>query len=266
MLNRLWSGRITLFRRSALCWLFILLFPPLTVIAQERVEQNCQPEVARFLQATAGISLAEKIDSLWSHFGGRPFASGTLTTSGQPEELIMRLDSFDCITWIDQAVALLQATNWEEYQQCLVLNRYFDSDISFRTRRHFFSDWLERPEWYTPAALQTQQSQKLLNRRGEDQRWIPGLPVRPCQLAWLPAAALPACAAELNDADLVGFISDRPGLDVSHVGLLQVKGEQVLLMHASSTAGAIVREDLFKYADRYPGVIIIRQRWNGGLD
>ena len=235
--------------------------PLSTALTQERQEQSSRQDVSAVLQANNGAILAVRIENLWSHFKGRPYLSGTLTPAGEIEELIVRLDGFDCITWIDHSVALLSAQNWEEYHANLISNRYFNHEISFSARRHFFTDWLEQAEWEVPLFAQQANSSKVLNRRSDSTRWIMGQPFVEREIHWLPTDSLTNCSHLLMNGDLVGFYTELEGLDVNHVGMLQINSGKPWLLHASSGAGSLERVDFIEYASTKSGVIIIRKQW-----
>ncbi len=240
--------------------LLLVLLPLLTARSQDMLEANCRQEVSSFLQATENVSLAVRIDSLWGHFEGRPYLGGTLTPPDEEEKLILRLDGFDCVTWIDNAMALLFAENWDEYRNTLILNRYYDSKISFVSRSHFFTDWLERSEWEVPEFAQVVESRKVLNFRTDSTRLVEGQPLVVRDIRWLPVDSLRGCSHLLKNGDLVGFYTEIAGLDVSHVGMLQIESGTPWLLHASSVEGQVVRVEFLDYASKYAGVIIIRQK------
>jgi hypothetical protein len=253
-MNRLVTGLIIL-----------LLIIPSTAPTQVWEGQDCGEEVEAVLQANKGAILSVRIDSLWSHFEGRPYLGGTLTPAGEQEELIIRVDVFDCITWIDHAVALLSALSWEEYQEKLISNRYFNKEISFQTRRHFFTDWLERPEWEVPQFARQASSRKMLNRRSDGTSWIEELPFVEREIAWLPTDSLNIYRHLLQSGDLVGFYSELDGLDVSHVGMLQIKSGKPWLLHASSKSGRLERVAFIEQAGISSGVVILRKEWGSEL-
>ena len=243
--------------------LLAVLVVPLAAVEKSNVSLSCRQEVESLLAKLKFADTQVRIDSLWNHFAGRPYQGNTLTPAGQPEEFIIKLDIFDCVTWIDHAVALLQAGDWNGFRKNLQLNRYVNSEISYSSRRHFFTDWLERTDWHMPAVFQIEQTEKVLNRRKSNEVWVPGLPCKPRIVHWLPTDSLSSLSTELRSGDLVGFYTDIAGLDVTHVGLLQVKERRIELIHASSAAGELVRVDFLNYVAGKPGVIVLRWRGTG---
>ncbi len=262
VLNRSYQTGDCIAMKRLLSTLLLLLMLFSAALSQEWGNLSCRQEVSAALRSADGLILADRIDSLWSHFRGNPYLSGTLTPAGEKEELIVRLDSFDCVTWIDHAVALLSSQSQEEYLDNLISNRYCNNEISFATRRHFFTDWLERPDWGVPEFAKQINSRKVLNRRSDSTCWITGLPLIERDIQWITTDSLTDCGHLLRDGDLVGFWTELPGLDVSHVGMLQIKSGKPWLLHASSETGKLESVDFFKYASNRNGMIIIRKQWS----
>lgn len=52
----------------------------------------------------------------------------------------------DCFTYIDYVEALSTARSEGEFVQRLVDIRYVDGNIAFPQRKHFFTDWAQRPK------------------------------------------------------------------------------------------------------------------------
>jgi hypothetical protein len=81
--------------------------------------------------------------------------------------------------------------------------------------------------------------------------------------ALLPTAAIPSAASHLRDGDIVCFVTNVPGLDISHVGIICRRGCTVTFVHASSSAGRVIVEptSLHAYAARNPrtiGIMVVR--------
>ncbi len=171
-----------------------------------------------------------------------PYAAATLVGGAEArEQLVCRADSFDCMTFLATVVSRgLPGDPCENLRQW----RYREGLVEWSARRHFFSDWLDHEclvdaaSGWPWAVTHTNR----LNDRGEDLRWLPGLPIRMISGAVAPADR--RTLAALQDGDLVGFHSPLPGLDVSHVGLIRREGDRVLLLHASSRSGRVVEEEL----------------------
>lgn len=222
------------------------------------------------------------------HFVGRPYVATTLEKD--PERLVVNLREWDCTTLVESAVALArtarsEAPSFTTYLRELSCLRYrTDSINDYTDRLHYFSDWIyenarrglicdmtaaiggrpyrpqlsfmsAHPDRY--AALRTHPWRVAFMREKEAE-----ISAR-TGYAILPTASIPAAAASLRDGDIVCFVTDIPGLDISHVGIICRRGHTVTFIHASSAAGRVIVEptSLHAYAARNPrtiGVMILR--------
>ena len=59
-----------------------------------------------------------------------------------------------------------------------------------------------------------------------------------------------------------GIYSNRPDLDVSHVGIVIRDGNKLLFRHASSASRhkKVIDEDFMKYVSSKPGIIVLRPK------
>lgn len=222
------------------------------------------------------------------HFVGRPYVATTLEKD--PERLVVNLREWDCTTLVESAVALArtarsEAPSFTTYLRELSCLRYrTDSINDYTDRLHYFSDWIyenarrglicdmtaaiggrpyrpqlsfmsAHPDRY--AALRTHPWRVAFMREKEAE-----ISAR-TGYAVLPTASIPAASSALRDGDIVCFVTDIPGLDISHVGIICRRGRTVTFIHASSAAGRVIVEptSLHAYAARNPrtiGVMILR--------
>ena len=87
--------------------------------------------------------------------------------------------------------------------------RYSNSIVSYETRNHYFADWIENNQKYV----------FLVSPKTQD-------------------------FSILETGDLIGYYSEKPDLDVSHVGIILIKNNQVYLRHASSKHNKVLDEKL----------------------
>lgn len=82
-------------------------------------------------------------------FLGTPYLANRLIGSqSTPEQLVIDFRGLDCFTYIDYVEALSTARSEGEFVQHLVDIRYVDGKIAFPQRKHFFTDWAQRPhQW-----------------------------------------------------------------------------------------------------------------------
>jgi len=207
----------------------------------------------------------EQVACLSRHFLGIPYRAGTLGGGpGVVEQLTIELGAVDCFTLLDYVEALRRCTTPDQFSQQLAAVRYHAGIVSWPTRRHFFTDWIEDAAIHEVTAEIAGGAvafvDKELNRGAGGEAVLPEVSLRARQLAYLPTAAIgPEILAKLQAGDYLGLYSDEPWLDVSHVGILVVKSGQLYLRHASSrSAMAVVDSPLLDYLAGKPGIIILR--------
>jgi len=224
-------------------------------------------EIEGVLSVSSKLTVSgDRIAFLSRQFLGIPYRASTLTGSaGESEQLVVDLGAVDCFTLLDYIEALRQATNFDEFTDCLIRTRYRDGIVSFVNRNHFFTDWALYNAGYirdVTASLggtASRQVQKLLNRKQDGSLFIPGIAPVVREITYIPTVLVNRCASEmLLTGDYAGIYSDAPGLDVSHVGIIVREGTDVFFRHASVRCGTVVDEDFGGYVSRKPGVIILR--------
>ena len=92
-------------------------------------------------------SVGDLIVEVGLHFLGAPYEAGTLEREG-PEELVVNLRAFDCVTFVENAVVLaglIRAgkTAFADYAAALERIRYRGGRRDgYPSRLHYFTDWL----------------------------------------------------------------------------------------------------------------------------
>jgi len=246
----------------------IALLTPLWSRAQDPVSA---PAVSLdiLLDATAHLNApGPRITALSAFFVGAPYRANTLLGGpGQTEQLVTRLDGFDCFTFLDTVEALRRSRHASDFPDQLRQVRYREGRIDYLARRHFFSDWVadrSGPVRDVTAEVGRDKARtvvKELNRKADGSLWLPGLAVTVRPVTYLPSEAIDAeLLGRLQPGDYVGFFSEQNGLDVQHTGLLVVTGTAIMLRHASSRRGTerIVDEDLVTYLHGQTGLVVYR--------
>ncbi|MBW1880758.1 MAG: DUF1460 domain-containing protein [Deltaproteobacteria bacterium] len=216
-------------------------------------------EVASLLEDVARVrGIGERIGAISRRFLGRPYVTEPLVGApSEPEQLVTRLDAFDCVTFVESVLALASARAPAEFERELVQIRYHRGRVEWLHRNHYTSDWFER----------NVEAGRLAPVLGDQWVGVPrrlsvlaGYPVRDRTVYWLPFERLDALDRAGCTGDVVGFGSTRSDLDTSHVGLL-VRGEAGLhVRHASRSAGMVVEATLSEYLARNepPGLLVAR--------
>lgn len=219
-------------------------------------------------QSAASSRPGDRITSISSHFLDTPYVANSLIGSpAVSERLVLRIDGFDCFTFLDTVEALRRSGTAGDFPMQMAQVRYREGEVSFVKRRHFFSDWVSdqgSPVRDVTALISQGREvsvQKNLNARANGALWVAGIKVEPRTVTYLPASQLDETfLAALEPGDYVGVVSLLPGLDVSHTGLIVKAGSTVILRHASSRAGVqrVIDEPLLAYMHGKPGLIVYR--------
>lgn len=229
---------------------------------------------------------------------GTSYVPGTLEpdlVSSHPETdiepLVMRLDGVDCTTLVEyMSAAMLGRCNnplptdsiMQRFVQAL---RYVGGRRgNYATRKHYFTHWVLDNEEHqllteVTAQLRGAKSQtKVLNFMSTHPQYYPQLEASPVlveqirtieqQLSQHPTFYLPLSAIRKNfsllrEGDIVAFVTNKAGLDVTHMGFVWLRDaeyDEPRLLHASSKAGRVVISDcsLLDFAAQHKGCIGIR--------
>jgi len=216
-----------------------------------------------------GSGTPQLIASISSAFLGTPYRANTLTGSATMQEvLVADFNGVDCFTLLDYVKALLSANNQDDFLKNLVNTRYINGNVTFLSRRHFFSDWFAR----TPVnAIDVTREisreaiavNKDLNFKAPDGQYIPGLGIVKRQIHYIPASAInEQVLSRLQTGDFIGVYSKLEGLDVSHVGIAIKKDGEVWFRNASSLASTmqVVDSPFMAYMQSKPGIIVLRNK------
>ncbi|MEN8374904.1 MAG: N-acetylmuramoyl-L-alanine amidase-like domain-containing protein [Gemmatimonadota bacterium] len=209
--------------------------------------------------------LAEGIDTLpiggavariGRRFVGAPYRPGTLDPPG-PENLVVNLREFDCVTFVESVLALAHATradepSFEEFARVLERLRYRGGVRGdYPSRLHYFSEWLadnarrgilelrtrtlggdRDPE---PIHFMTRHTKAYWQL--EDPGTLDAIGRIERRLSDTPRHELPETAIEdaeggIEEGDVIAATSTLAGLDVAHTGIAVEVDGRIHLMHA----------------------------------
>jgi hypothetical protein len=203
-----------------------------------------------------------------ARFLGTPYQANTLGGGSElPEVLTARFDAVDCFTFLDYVEALRRSADAGEFRTRLIEVRYRDGVVGWGQRRHFFTDWAAAPGGRVVdvtaevGGALVRQAVKQLNRGADGILLLPGVAVQERLIHFVPADALDSqVLGRLRPGDYVGVYTPKPGLDVTHVGLVVRRGNRLSLRHASSRreAGQVIDSDFLTYLADKPGIVVLR--------
>jgi hypothetical protein len=232
----------------------------------------------------------EIVQALGTQLLGRPYLIKPLdqTIDQTPaEQLVCRLDGFDCFTFDEAMLAMARAVksgnhSYDDYKRFTRQLRYRDGEIGYCNRMHYYTEFIKQAEERGVLRNVTQDlGGKRLNTTyafmGENRSEYPQLKSdslyqciqnveerlnRTMTNYYIPQDSIRAVYDRLKAGDLIATATDIEGLDVTHTGLVY-KGESDTtgLLHASTSGGVKISPDLQEYVksiDSQIGVIVAR--------
>jgi hypothetical protein len=252
--------------------------------------------VANILQEAREHAQGKNTVLYFAHqFLNIPYVGHTLEVNTE-EELVVNLRQLDCTTFVETATALALAFQhdgfgWDDYLYWLQTIRYNNGKMDgYCSRNHYFSQWISsnsqlglveeqtgegsanhypftatqrlqlnfmstHPEYYAMLKNHPERVKKMASLEKE----VSGIQVR-----YIPASLLNESEKTLKyvkDGDILALVTNKSGLDVSHVGFAQWgKDGKLHLLNASSIHKKVVLEPmtLYQYMQKHPSVLGIR--------
>lgn len=237
------------------------------------------------LRQREGLARGEALVALARRALGRPYSAFSLD-QGPTEQLRLDLTRFDCFLFVEQLLALVQldpqrpAAAPPAFAEGVRQLRYDGGRQTYCDRHHYFSRWAaaaqrqglltditptlpgarrrriplrfmgDHPEAYRPM-------RQAANRRCISQREA-GLTV---EQAYVPTGGLEKALPHLRNGDIFGLVTRVKGLDVTHVGFVEVEGGRRHALHAAPGRGVMRSRDLARYAagvEAVMGLMVLR--------
>jgi len=205
----------------------------------------------------------DQIDIISQAFKGVKYTAHTLKGSyDEREEFTVNLKGVDCMTFIEYVEAMRRATDYDDFLQQLRKVRYYNSQVSYQSRKHFFTDWTDTKNLLYPVPdLNNISSSKTryLNRKNISEKYLKGIPVKKRTVYYIENKNINSSTLKfLKNGDYIGVYINKNGLDVSHAGIYINKNGKHIFRHASSIYKKVVDTDFLDYFSGKPGLVIIR--------
>jgi hypothetical protein len=211
------------------------------------------------------LPLGTAIARLGETFVGTTYTPGTLEAPG-PERVIINLREFDCVTFIENVLALTRFIRHDgvaalagrpaaeaRYAGYLQEIRYRGGRLDgYPSRLHYFSEWLsdnaERGRLELLAkelgGVQDTEALSFMSAHPTAYRQLadPGVSEAIAAMEtrlnagagrwYIPEDRIASIADRIQDGDLIAATSTLPGLDVAHTGIALWQGGKLHLLHA----------------------------------
>lgn len=209
-------------------------------------------------------------------FIGYPYVGFTLDQNKE-ESLVINMKGVDCTTYVENVLALTicakrRITDFEGFCNVLKDVRYIGGKVGYTARQHYFTVWMEdnikdglveRVALPDPplSANRTPlvnymtthvDSYRMLKAHKE---WLPEIKdmedkVSHTSFPYIPKQQLKDSNKfrdYINDGDIIAIVTDKAGLDISHVGLASWHKDGLHLLNASSLHKKVIDEPMTLY-------------------
>lgn len=197
---------------------------------------------------------------------GTPYAAHTL--EGNPEQLTIGMDEFDCTTFIETVAALAMTkaehrSSWRDFIYNLRSLRYRGGKVKgYGSRLHYFSDWvvdnfhrgniLEVTDRIAPATYQVKTLDFMSSNRDQYEALADSTnyaAIKNAEIGYRShrypfIKSINLSRADLRDGDIIAITTSIKNLDVTHMGILKIIDGVPHLIHASSKAGKVILDPL----------------------
>lgn len=227
----------------------------------------------------------ERVIAITQEFIGIPYVGGTLNVPSE-EQLYVNTKALDCLTFVETviALALSEQPHIEDYISHLQSIRYHNGEIDgYASRLHYISEWSidnarrgNFKEISSECGL-SQKNVKTIDFMTKNRKLYPALEkdevfkaikknesvLKNLEYSYIPAGMVNKAAKScLKSGDIVAIVTNKPGLDVSHVGIINIKNGIPYLIHASSKYKKVINDTLSlqDYLKRQgsPGIRVFR--------
>lgn len=223
---------------------------------------------------------------------GVPYVAKTLEIH-KAEQVVINLRQLDCTTYVETVLALAQCaklhkTKFEDFCFALRNIRYHDGNVAYTARKHYFTDWVTanskqgfvkevgkgtfpfttvqivkanymstHVSFYPMLVNQPERLAKIIavekQISGTQCYYIPKRDIRNTQ----------AYRKAIHDGDIIAIVTNKKGLDTSHLGIAIWHKDGLHMLNASQIRGKVVEEPmtLRQYMSKHPiqiGIRIIR--------
>lgn len=270
--------------------IFLLIFSLNVSASQPQYLKSDSVKVVSLLKKAHAL---KKRTNLMLYFGkqlkGIPYVAKTLEKNAD-ERLVINLRQLDCTTFVENVVALTlcaknHLTRFEDFCNYLRLIRYKNGEISYPTRLHYFSAWIADnsrmgyvKEVSSPNPPFSAIQKTHLNYMTTHVQYYPMLESHPRWIKLIKTMEEEFSGREypyipkqdiantslfrktIHDGDIIAILTNKPGLDTSHIGIAVWQKDGLHLLNASAIHHKVVEEDMtfHDYMQQHPSQIGIR--------
>ena len=222
-------------------------------------------------------------------FRGIPYVAKTLEDNNK-ETLVVNMRQLDCTTYVENVLAVYECvknnkTTFADYKNYLRLIRYAGGKVSYTTRQHYFTEWIEEntkegfvsevkgqnppfsakqtlaidfmsthidlyPMLKNNVEMRKPIAEMEHRLSGKTYRYIPKSKIKNTRLL----------RSTIHDGDIIAIITKKKGLDTSHIGIAVWHKDGLHMLNASQIHKKVVEEPmtLYQYMQKHPSQLGIR--------
>jgi Protein of unknown function (DUF1460) len=187
----------------------------------------------------------------------------------EDEVLVVNLKTFDCVTFIENMVALTETRrstfpNFDIFKKNLTNVRYRNGVVDYATRLHYFSDWLFENEKrgvlkditkdiggkvFPKNVFYMSQKRDTLYGNMADPATFTAMKtvenaITKREKFFIPKEDIPNVESKIKDGDIIAVTNLLEGMDIAHTGFAVWKNGRVYMLHASSQFRKVTMTDV----------------------
>lgn len=259
--------------RVGVAWVVWALLPPVAVAEEPGLAADTGPPAAsapldagdpaalELARSVAQLPLPARIAAISASFKGAPYVNDPLGEGRAPDsDPLVRHDAFDCLTYVEEVLALSLAADPASVGAVRLDLRYGGRPVAYENRHHLMEvQWLPNAVargWLRDTAAEygpvhvlerdvTLATWRAWSRRPRFAMTDEQLPVGPMRLEYLSLEDAIAAAPRIRPGSVVLAVrEDRAHIPVwiTHLGFV-VEGDQPTFRHASSMRSAMQVRD-----------------------
>jgi len=255
-------------------------------IFQQEDKQIAEDKLSTF-SSDANLTMADLVVKIGLSFLETPYVAATLE-NGLEEKLVINLRQLDCTTFAESTLALartvkLKKKDFQSFVAELQKIRYRDGIRNqYPSRLHYFSEWIQNNQKRGIVNGLVNQngekSDKAINYMSthpadypvlkEHPELIPSIAQKEKELTktgfmYFPKTNLANLYKHLQHGDIIALTSTIDGVDVNHVGIIIMKGNEFHLLHAPLSGKKVLISDgpitdFLKPQSKNSGIMIAR--------
>ncbi len=224
-------------------------------------------------QNLAEGSMAEIMQAIADYFIGTPYKAGLLDKSDR-ESLVITLDGFDCVLFVETVLAMARGIAMEDYSYLTFINhvinqRYWKGKMDgYCSRLHYFSEWIadnqrrgnvrdigvelggervnkslffmSKNRWDYPQIARNDANYQCIVSMEDN--------ISKLKINYIPYYKIRSVYSQLKPGDIIAVATEINGLDVTHTGLVYRNSDgNIGFIHASPAGKVTVAYDLERY-------------------